>query len=128
MVERAVEEAKDNPDVAAVAEAAADLADAVQEKVEEKIEHAKDLAADAAEAVEDIITAAMAAAKGVMYVEFGAGKGSTHSVEFKSKALGFTLARGGGCGCGLAAKAPVVVGKVDKSGQADKLGVKKGCA
>jgi len=127
MVAHVVEEAA--PQVAEVAEAAADLADTVQEKVEEKIEDAKELAADVADAAADIFNAAMAAAKGVMYVEFDVGKGSVQTVEFNSRALGFTLALAGCCVCGLAAKAAiVVVSKVDKNSLADKLGVKKGWA
>jgi len=137
-VEETVEQAKEA--VAGAAEATADaaadpqekaeeVAETVQERAGEAVAEVKEAAADAAEAVADTMTAAVAAVTGTMIVEFDDGKGSTKTVDFKSKALGFTLARssGGGC-CTSVPKPKVVVSKVDKDQQADKLGVKRGWA
>merc|ERR1711957_561502 len=88
----------------------------------------KEGAAGAAEAAADTMTAAVAAVTGVMIVEFDDGKGSTKTMNFDSKALGFTCAKGGAGCCTSAPKAKVVVGKVEKNKQADKLGVKRGWA
>lgn len=107
------------------------------EKVEEKAEQAqesaaavvesiKEGAADAAEAAEATMTAAVAAVTGVLIVEFADGKGNAKSVEFKSRDLDFTPAKGGAGCCRSAPKACVVVSRVEKNRQADKLGVKKG--
>jgi len=111
-----------------VKEAAVDAEEQAQERAAEAMEDAKEGVEGAADAAADTMTAAMAAAKGVMIVEFDAGKGSVKTVEFKSKALAFTPARGGAGCCASAPKASVVVSKVEKNQQADKLGVKKGWA
>jgi len=142
-VEKAVEQVKAVANEAQ--EMAADAKDQAKDVAQDAAETAKDFAQDAVEgiaeaagnvqekagdlvdAVADAMTAAAAALKGVMYVEFDAGKGSIKTVEFKSKALGFTPALGGG-GCCASSLTASVVGKVDKNGQADKLGVKKGWA
>jgi len=107
------------------------IAETVQERVADAVTDAvaevKEAAASAAETVADTMTAAVAAVSGTMIVEFDDGKGTTKSVDFKNKALGFTVARssGGGC-CTSVPKAKVVVSKVEKNQQADKLGVKRG--
>jgi len=135
-VEETVEQAKEAVAGAAeaIADAAADpqekaeeVAETVQERGAEALAEVKEAAANATEAVADTMTAAVAAVTGTMIVEFDDGKGSTKTVDFKSKALGFILARssGGGC-CTSVPKPKVVVSKVDKDQQADKLGVKRG--
>jgi len=121
-VEKAVEQAQEIAED--VKEAVADAA----EQAQETIEDVKEGMAEVAEAAAETMTAAMALAKGVMIVEFDVGKGSIQTVEFKSKVLGLTPARGGAGCCASAPKASVVVSKVDKNCQADKLGVKKGWA
>jgi len=127
-----VEEAEEA--IAKVAEVAEDM----QEKVAETLEEVKDTVAEAVsdvkegaaavvEAAADTMTAAAAAVTGTMIVEFESGKGSTKtSISFTSQELGFAPARSGGGCCASAAQVKVVVGKVDKSKQADKLGVKRG--
>merc|ERR1719162_1643036 len=72
------------------------------------------------------MTAAVAAVTGVMIVEFEDGKSNVKCVEFKGKALDFTPAKGAAGCCTSAPKACVVVSRVEKNCQADKLGVKKG--
>jgi len=128
-VEETVEQAQEAvADAAAnVQEKAEEVAETVQERGAEALAEVKEAAANATEAVADTMTAAVAAVTGTMIVEFDDGKGSTKTVDFKSKALGFILARssGGGC-CTSVPKPKVVVSKVDKDQQADKLGVKRG--
>jgi len=135
-VEETVEQAKEA--VAGAAEATADaaadpqekaeeVAETVQERAGEAVAEVKEAAGGAAEAVADTMTAAVSAVTGTMIVEFDDGKGSTKTVDFKSKALGFSHARSGGGGCCASVpKAKVVVSKVEKNQQADKLGVKRG--
>jgi len=135
-VEETVEQAKEiAEDVKeAVVEAVADpqgkaeeIAEVVQERAAEAVAEVKEAAGGAAEVVADTMTAAVSAVTGTMIVEFDDGKGSTKTVDFKSKALGFSHARSGGGGCCASVpKAKVVVSKVEKNQQADKLGVKRG--
>jgi len=134
-VEEKVEEAKEavQDGVEKAADAAGIDAEEVKEKVEgvqeraaEVVESAKEGAADVAEAAAATMTAAVAAVTGVMIVEFADSKSNAKSVEFKSKDLEFTPAKGGAGCCTSAPKACVVVSKVEKNRQADKLGVKKG--
>merc|ERR1719188_130515 len=95
----------------------ADKAGEVQERVAEAVAEVKDAAA-AADAVADTVTAAVAAVTGSMIVEFDDRKGSTKTLDFKTKDLGFTLTNsGGGCCVSAPAKSRVVVGKVDKKKQ-----------
>eukprot|EP01084_Bolivina_argentea_P138316 243538_1 len=99
----------------AIKEAAEDIADAVQE-----------LAKDAAEVVTATMDAAVAAVTGTMIVEFADAKGVAQRVCFATQKLGFATGLSGGLCCASKAKAKVVVKKVDKAGQAAKLGVKVG--
>jgi len=125
-----VEDAVENVTEAAsaVQEKAEEKAEQVQERAAETVESAKEGAADAAEAAADTMTAAVAAVTGVMIVEFADGKGAAKSMEFKSKDLGFVPKRASAGCCASAPKAGVVVDRVEKNKQADKLGVKKGWA
>jgi len=109
-------------------EKAEGIVETVQERVADAVAEVKEAAAGVAEAVADTMTAATAAVTGTLIVEFDDGKGSTKTVDFKSKALGFTLARSSGGGCCTSVPKPpkVVVSKVAKNQQADKLGVKQG--
>jgi len=107
-------------------EAVKEKVEEVQERVAEVGESVKEGAADAAEAAAATMTAAVAAVTGVMIVEFADSKSNAKSVEFKSKDLDFIPAKGGAGCCTSAPKACVVVSKVEKNRQADKLGVKKG--
>merc|ERR1719162_2916924 len=64
-----------------------------------------------------------------MIVEVESGKGSaatTSTLSFNSQELGFAPGLARGACCVSAAEARVVVGKVDKNKQADKLGMKRG--
>lgn len=70
--------------------------------------------------------AAAAAVTGVVIVEFVAEKGALKKVDFKTNNVGFEIAMAGGGCCGPAGQAQVAVKKVDKKGQAETLGVKRG--
>lgn len=80
------------------------------------------------EATNATMDAAVAAATGVVIVEFLEGKGAAQRVNFETRDLGFELALSGAGLCGKASKARVVVKKLQKGGQAEKLGVQRSWA
>jgi len=132
-VEHAKEVVADAQEAVASAAAGAqekteEVAETVQERAAEAVAEVKEAAANATEAVADTMTAARSAVTGTMIVEFDDGKGSTKTADFNNKALGFTFTRSGGGCCASAPKSKVVVSKVEKGKQADKLGVKRGWA
>mmetsp|Transcript_62653 Transcript_62653/g.164337 ORF Transcript_62653/g.164337 Transcript_62653/m.164337 type:complete len:252 (-) Transcript_62653:337-1092(-) len=120
--------AEKGAEVAKAAEAnVAPIAEAAQEEVAEVAVVAVVAAAkEGTEAACATMDAAAAAVTGVMIVEFVAEKGAFKKVDFKTKNVGFEIAMAGGGCCGPAGQAQVAVNKVDKKGQAETLGVKRG--
>ena len=111
----------------AVAEAGTDLEHQIAQ-IEAAIDVAKEAVKDGAEAVCATIdaAAAIAAASRIQIVRFEAEQGAVQTLHFATEATGLTLALSGGGCCGPKGPAKVVVKKLEKGGQAERLGVKRG--
>ncbi len=112
----------------AVAEAGPDLEHQTAQ-ILAAIDVAKEAVKDGAEAVCATMDAAaiiIAAASGFQNVEFVAEQGAVQTLLFTTEATGLTLALSGGGCCGPKGPANVVVKKLEKGSQAERLGVKRG--